>query len=86
MTAYTIKPLAWRKSVGRDRWYADTVLGILMVDKMDGAWNWACYFDDDDAATDGACESRKDGIERAEAFYFERIKQALEVCDGDPAV
>jgi hypothetical protein len=77
MTTYTIKPLVWGKAVGRDRWYADTVLGILMVDKTGGEWNWACFLDDDDAETGGPCESRKDGIAKAEAIYLEHIKQAL---------
>jgi hypothetical protein len=82
MTTYTIKPLAWGGTVARDRWYASTILGLLMVDKTGGEWKWACFFDDKDAETGGTCESRKDGIAKAEAIYLERIKQALVPCDA----
>lgn len=78
MTTYTIKPLAWRQSVGRNRWHADTVLGIMMADKAsDGAWFWAHFFDNDVDEAEEICVSRKDAIEKAEAFYLEQIKQAL---------
>lgn len=77
MTTYTIKPLAWRQSVGRNRWHADTVLGIMMIDKTGDSWSWACFFSDCPVEVVGQCESRKDGIAKAEAFYLARIKQAL---------
>lgn len=86
MTTYTIKPLVWCKSVGRDRWYADTVLGMLMVAKTNGSWSWTGFYGNEDSEVGGQCESRKDGIAKAEAFYFEGIKRALEVCDADSAV
>lgn len=84
MKTYTIKPLEWHHSAGGAE--ASCVLGTLSVyraEQDDGSFKWFWSYCFDEYYNEGyeECRTRKEGKEKAEALYVERIKQALEeVC------
>ncbi len=71
---YTIRPLEWRESAysGWDCHLVDTPFGQLSVHSVQGKfWKWGFRNES------GECDSLAHGKQLAEAYWRERIMQAL---------
>jgi hypothetical protein len=83
MTTYRIRALEWKKVSTGYECIAPFCYFWVYCDDDDTPkhyWHYCVkeYFDSDTEE----CESLEDGMRKAEVYYAERIKQALEVCDG----
>lgn len=88
MKTYTIKPLAWEQDGDDEMHIARTPFGCLRTSKSyfddtyrarydcHGSMEWIGYKHESLEAAKQACTERWEGM----------IRQALEVCDADPAV
>lgn len=79
MATYTIKPLAWEQCKVYGDLIAKTVLGSCEVSKRySGTLRWA-------APGRGyePCSSIEDGKAKAEAYYRERLMEALEEANSE---
>ena len=78
-TTYTIKPLVWT-CIGTT-YSANSVIATFIIYKYSGQWFVSSCFDGCEDI-DEACSGPQEGKAKAEAFYLERIKQALVPCDA----
>lgn len=80
---YRIKPLEWERQKHGGGIAAYCVLGDFKVYKSEGEdgkfkWFWSYCFDEYFNEGYEECRTMKEGRQKAEALYIERIKQALE--------
>ncbi len=77
---YTIRPLEWKdvsSFTGYDYSVAETPFGSLLIERMslESPWKWGGYFQPGPPIY--PCDSLAHGKQLAEAYWRERIMQAL---------